>query len=399
MGAAVRRAHHQRRGPLHPDHVDPVEHRLGRPRRAGSDRARLCRGRGDLGGGAEARADAADRHQVAGPVRPPRDGRARRRAAQRPAQDHRRRRDHRRDPGPAARAPRRDPLVDAAAGPAPRRQRRHRRPGLAPVPRAAVAAGDIQVQHRPGSGGQGPRRRGAVPQPAREGHRAVHRREEPDPGARPDRADAAAATRAAGARHPRLQAQRHDHAVRGPRDRDRQGDRPVLRAPGRPRRAGSDRARLCRGRGDLGGGAEARADAADRHQVAGPVRPPRDGRARRRAAQRPAQDHRRRRDHRRDPGPAARAPRRDPLVDAAAGPAPRRQRRHRRPGLAPVPRAAVAAGDIQVQHRPGFWRPRSATSWGCTSTRPRRPSCCASTRRARSRRSTGPRRCCRCGKG
>ena len=36
-------------------------------------------------------------------------------------------------------------------------------------------------------------------------------------------------------------------------------------------------------------------------------------------------------------------------------------------------------------------RPRSATWSGCTSIRRRRPSCCAWTRRARSRRSTGPR--------
>ena len=192
-------------------------------------------GLGDLGGGPEARGVAADGHQVAGPVRPPRDRRPRRRAAQRPAQDHRRRGDHRRDPGPAARAPRGDPLVDAAAGPAPRRRRRHGRPGLAPVPRPAVAAGDVQVQHRPGARGQGPRRGRAVPRPARQGDRAVRRREEPDPGPRPDRADAAPAPRAARAGHPRLQAQRHDHAVRGPRDRHRQGDRPVLRAPRRGR--------------------------------------------------------------------------------------------------------------------------------------------------------------------
>src|SRR6266508_1909155 len=38
---------------------------------------------------------------------------------------------------------------------------------------------------------------------------------------------------------------------------------------------------------------------------------------------------------------------------------------------------------------------RSATSSGCTSTRPRRRWCCAWTRSPRSRRWTGPRRCCR----
>ena len=40
------------------------------------------------------------------------------------------------------------------------------------------------------------------------------------------------------------------------------------------------------------------------------------------------------------------------------------------------------------------WR-RSSTSSGCTTTRPRRPWCCAWMRRARSRRWTAPSRCCR----
>ncbi|MFE2700885.1 helix-turn-helix domain-containing protein [Streptomyces mirabilis] len=39
--------------------------------------------------------------------------------------------------------------------------------------------------------------------------------------------------------------------------------------------------------------------------------------------------------------------------------------------------------------------PRSSTLSACTTTRPRRRSCSAWTRRARSRRRTGPSRCCR----
>ncbi|HEY6574785.1 MAG TPA: IS630 family transposase [Mycobacterium sp.] len=54
---------------------------------------------------------------------------------------------------------------------------------------------DVQVLHRPRARGQDPRRRRAVPQPAREGRRRLHRREDPDPSARPDRADPAPAAR------------------------------------------------------------------------------------------------------------------------------------------------------------------------------------------------------------
>ena len=59
--------------------------------------------------------------------------------------------------------------------------------------------------------------------PPAEGHRAVRRREEPDPGARPDRAHPAPAPRTPGAGDPRLRAQRHDHPVRRPRGGHRAG--------------------------------------------------------------------------------------------------------------------------------------------------------------------------------
>jgi len=53
-------------------------------------------------------------------------------------------------------------------------------------------------------------------------------REVPDPSAEPHPADSAGPARAARASYPRLQAQRHNDAVRRPGDRDRRGDRPVL---------------------------------------------------------------------------------------------------------------------------------------------------------------------------
>ena len=56
-------------------------------------------------------------------------------------------------------------------------------------------------------------------------------REEPDPGAGPHPAVAADQTRQSRDDDPRLQAQRHHHAVRGPGRPDRLGDRPVPAPP------------------------------------------------------------------------------------------------------------------------------------------------------------------------
>ena len=55
--------------------------------------------------------------------------------------------------------------------------------------------------------------------------------------------------------------------------------------------------------------------------------------------------------------------------------------------------------DLQVQHRPRARGEGPPTSSGCTSPRPSGRSCLASTRRPRSRRSTGPSRCFRCAAG
>src|SRR6478736_6064235 len=94
--------------------------------------------------------------------------------------------------------------------------------------------GDVQVLDRPAAGGQGPRRRRAVPGPAAEGGGALDRREVPDPGPGPDRTDPADAAGPAGEGHPRLRPARHHHAVRRAGDRDREGHRRLL--PAAPQR-------------------------------------------------------------------------------------------------------------------------------------------------------------------
>src|SRR3954454_23434310 len=57
-------------------------------------------------------------------------------------------------------------LVHAPARPPVGDQRRDGRAGVACVPRPAVAQRDVEVLERPGTGGQGPRRRRALPGPA-----------------------------------------------------------------------------------------------------------------------------------------------------------------------------------------------------------------------------------------
>ena len=142
------------------------------------------------------------------------------------------------DAGAAAGAAGGDALVDAGCWPITsaigRDLERVGRQDLAQVGPAAVAAGDVQVLHRPAAGGQGPRRRRAVPEPAGEGGGALDRREDPDPGPGPDRADPADAPGPAGEGHPRLRPARHHHPVRRLGDRHRQGHRRLL--PAAPQR-------------------------------------------------------------------------------------------------------------------------------------------------------------------
>ena len=58
----------------------------------------------------------------------------------------------------------------------------------------ALATRDVQVLHRPRTRGQGPRRGGSLPEPTREGRRALRGREVPDTSTRPHGAHPSAAT-------------------------------------------------------------------------------------------------------------------------------------------------------------------------------------------------------------
>ena len=75
---------------------------------------------------------------------------------------------------------------------------------LAGVRAAAAPPGDLEAVDRPAVRGQGPRRRRALPRPARGRAGALRGREVADPGARPHRAGAADAARHSGAGDPRL---------------------------------------------------------------------------------------------------------------------------------------------------------------------------------------------------
>ncbi len=77
----------------------------------------------------------------------------------------------------------------------------------------------VQAVPGPAVRRQGPRRRGAVPQPPRGRGRAVRGRKDTDPGPGPHRPDPAADARHAPAAHPRLPPPRHHQPVRGARHR------------------------------------------------------------------------------------------------------------------------------------------------------------------------------------
>ena len=97
------------------------------------------------------------------------------------------------------------------------------------------------------------------------------------------------------------------------------------------------------------------------------------------------------------PGAAAEAAGSDPLVVPAAGRRAGHLQRQGRGRMAGMGTAAMAHAELQVLHRPAAWRPRSATSPACTSTRRTRPWCCAWMKSPRRRRWNARRRCCPCG--
>ena len=94
---------------------------------------------------------------------------------------------------------------------------------------------DLQALARQELRRQGPGRGRALPQSSGQGAGAVRRREEPDPGARPNPARPAHEEGARRHHDPRLQAQRHHHLVRRPQHAGRQGHRRVPAAPSGPR--------------------------------------------------------------------------------------------------------------------------------------------------------------------
>ena len=100
---------------------------------------------------------------------------------------------------------------------------------------AAASRRDVQALKRPPVRGEARRCRRPVSEPAGERDRALHGREEPDPGAGPHPAVAADQARPGRNDDPRLQAQRHHDPVRRAGRPDRLGDRPVP-APPPPRR-------------------------------------------------------------------------------------------------------------------------------------------------------------------
>ena len=85
---------------------------------------------------------------------------------------------------------------------------------LAHVRVEAASDRGLQAVDRPAVHRQGPRRRRALPEPARRGGRVVRRREDPGPSPRSDRAGAADAARHPGAPDLHLRPQRHLRPLR-----------------------------------------------------------------------------------------------------------------------------------------------------------------------------------------
>ena len=97
-------------------------------------------------------------------------------------------------------------------------------------PQAASGA-PVQDLERPAVRGEGHRCRRALHEPAGPGAGAVRRREEPDPGARPHAAGPALEEGPGRNDDARLQAPRHDHAVRRARREERPRHRRMPAAP------------------------------------------------------------------------------------------------------------------------------------------------------------------------
>ena len=201
-----------------------------------ADRACLRGRRLESGGGAAVAGVGGDGRQVAFAVCQQPSGRAARRAAAGPAAD-----DHRR----AGRGGDHQDAGEHAAGRARtgRRGRWPRRAGsrrrgladLAGVRAPAAPPGQWKLSKDPLFVEKVRDVVGLYLDPPERARRALRRREVPDPGAGPHRADPADAARDAAARHPRLQAPRHLQPVRRAGPHHRQGHRLAALPPPRDR--------------------------------------------------------------------------------------------------------------------------------------------------------------------
>ncbi len=170
--------------------------------------------------------------QTVGPLAPAlppaRLGRALRRAPQRAPTHVRRRARGRAAPDGARRAAEGGHALERAHRCCRDRDQQEHGPAvLRPLRRAGAPHAFVQPVHRPAVRRQGARRDRALPQPARQGARALRRREEPDPGARADTARGAGGPRARRGGDAGLRAARHHHALRRPGCGHRLRARPV----------------------------------------------------------------------------------------------------------------------------------------------------------------------------
>src|SRR3954447_20838739 len=134
----------------------------------------------------------------------------------------------------------------------------------------------FKLLHRPGPGGQDPRRRRPVPASAGEGGGALRGRKAPDPGAGADRAGPSRPARTPRGGQLRLPPARHHHTVRRPRGGHRQGDRrlhPAAPPPGIPGLPAPGGARLSAPRAARGGRQPGHPHAPDGARLAGPASP------------------------------------------------------------------------------------------------------------------------------
>ena len=128
----------------------------------------------------------------------------------------------------------RDPLERALDGARGRHQPHQRPEYLARARPQAASGGQLQGLQRPGVRGESRGRGRPLPRSAGQGGGLFGRREEPNPGTRPQPTGPAHEEGPGRHHDPRLQAPRHDHPVRGAQPARWQGHRPLHEAPPPP---------------------------------------------------------------------------------------------------------------------------------------------------------------------